>query len=246
VFIDTDGAKVGQVNALTVLSAAGFAFGIPARITAQVGPGDGRIVDIERVANFSGRGHVKGVQILSGYLTGVYARGKPLSISASVGFEQTYGPIDGDSAAAAELIALLSSIARVPVRQALALTGSINQHGQMQPIGGANEKIEGFFDVCATRGLGNGQGVIIPKANVVSLMLRDDVIEAVRRGVFAIYAVETVDEVIEILTGMKAGARRRNGEFARGSFNRRVQARLLDFARPHPLRPVHLDGWWRF
>src|SRR6185437_401304 len=151
-FIDTDGEKVGQVNGLTVLSAAGFAFGMPARITAQVAPGEGRITDIERVAKFSGPSHVKGVQILSGYLGGAYATGRPLSIHASVAFEQSYGPIDGDSASAAELIAILSAIARVPLSQSIAITGSINQHGQMQPIGGANEKIEGFFDVCSARG----------------------------------------------------------------------------------------------
>ncbi len=245
-FIDTDGAKAGQVNGLTVLSAAGFAFGMPARITAQVGPGEGRIIDIERVAKFSGPSHVKGVQILSGYLNGVYARGRPLSISASVAFEQSYGPIDGDSASAAELIAILSAIADVPLKQGIAITGSINQHGRMQPIGGANEKIEGFFDICAGHGLKGGQGVIIPKANIVSLMLREDLIEAVRKGLFAIYAVESVDEAIAVLTGMAAGTRRRDGSFARRSFNRRVQERLLDFARPRLLKPVHLDGWWRF
>ncbi|MEJ0025483.1 MAG: ATP-binding protein [Rhizomicrobium sp.] len=244
-FIDTEGEKPGQVNGLTVLSAAGFAFGMPARITAQVAPGEGRIVDIERVARFSGPSHVKGVQILSGYLSGAYATGRPLSIHASVAFEQSYGPIDGDSASAAELIAILSAIAQVPVRQSIAITGSINQHGQMQPIGGANEKIEGFFDICAARGLGGHHGVIIPKANVVTLMLREDVVAAARTGAFAVYAVETVDEAIGVLTGMAAGPRRRDGNFPRRSFNRRVQDRLIDFARPRLLKPVHLDGWWR-
>ena len=244
-FIDTEGEKAGQVNGLTVLSAAGFAFGMPARITAQVAPGEGRIVDIERVAKFSGPSHVKGVQILSGYLSGAYATGRPLSIHASVAFEQSYGPIDGDSASAAELIAILSAIARVPLRQSIAITGSINQHGQMQPIGGANEKIEGFFDICAARGLAGQHGVIIPKANVVTLMLRDDVVEAARMGYFAVYAVETVDEAIGVLTGLTAGARRRDGTFPRRSFNRKVQERLIDLARPRLLKPVHLDGWWR-
>ncbi|MEJ1969672.1 MAG: ATP-binding protein [Rhizomicrobium sp.] len=245
-FIDTEGARPGQVNGLTVMSAAGFAFGMPARITAQVGPGEGRIVDIERVARFSGPSHVKGMQILSGYLNGVYAIGRPLSICASVAFEQSYGTIDGDSASAAELIAILSAIAGVPLKQSLALTGSINQHGEMQPIGGANEKIEGFFDVCAARGLKRQHGVIIPKANIVSLMLREDVVEAVRRGAFSIYAAATVDEAIETLTGLAAGRRRRDGTFPRRSFNRRVQDRLTDFARPRVLRPVRLDPWWRF
>ena len=245
VFIDTDGAKAGQVNGLTVLSAAGFSFGMPARITAQVAPGEGRIVDIERVARFSGPSHVKGVQILSGYLSGCYATGRPLSVSASIAFEQSYGPIDGDSASAAELIAVLSAIAGVPLRQSIAITGSINQHGQIQPIGGANEKIESFFDVCAARGLSARQGVIIPKANVVTLMLRQDVVDAVAKGLFAIYAVETVDEAIGLLTGMTPGRRRRDGTFPRKSFNRRVQDRLIDFARPRILKPVHLDSWWR-
>lgn len=244
-FIDTDGEKAGQVNGLTVLSAAGFAFGMPARITAQVAPGEGRIVDIERVAKFSGPSHVKGVQILSGYLNGTYSTGRPLSIHASLAFEQSYGPIDGDSASAAELIAILSAIARVPVRQSIAITGSINQHGQMQPIGGANEKIEGFYDVCAARGLAGQHGVIIPKANIVTLMLREDVVDAARDGRFAVYAVETVDEAIEVLTGLPAGTRRRDGRFQRRSFNRLVQERLLDFARPRVLKPVHLDAWWR-
>jgi lon-related putative ATP-dependent protease len=245
-FIDTEGAKIGQVNGLTVLSAGGNAFGMASRITAQVAPGDGRVVDIERVAKFSGPVHVKGVQILSGYLSGVYAQGKALSICASVAFEQSYGPVDGDSASAAELIAILSAIARVPLAQGIAITGSINQHGQMQPIGGANHKIEGFFDICAARGLSAGQGVIIPRANVVSLMLRDDVVQAAQRGAFAVYAVDTVNEAIEILTGQAAGWRRKDGSFPRRSFNRLVQERLLDFARPRVLAPVRLDAWWKF
>ena len=246
IFIDTDGAKAGQVNGLTVLSTAGYAFGMPARITARVSPGEGRIVDIERVARFSGRSHIKGVQILSGYLNGTYAIGRPLAVSASVAFEQSYGMIDGDSASAAELVAILSAIADVPVKQGIALTGAINQHGEMQPIGGANEKIEGFFDVCMTRGLQHHQGVIIPKANVVTLMLREDVVRAVQEERFAIYAAGSVDEALEVLTGMAAGQRRRDGSFPRGTFNRLVHARLTDFARPRVLKPVHLDGWWRF
>ena len=139
-----------------------------------------------------------------------------------------------------------TAIANVPLHQGIAITGSINQHGQMQPIGGANEKIEGFFDICAARGLERHHGVIIPKANMISLMLRDDVVEAAAKGLFAIYAVENVDDAIEVLTGMKAGQRKRGGGFARGSFNAKVQERLLDFARPRLLAPVHLDGWWRF
>jgi lon-related putative ATP-dependent protease len=246
VFIDTEGAKTGQVNGITVLSASGFAFGMPARITAQVRPGPGRVTDIERLAEFSGPSHIKGVQILSGYLNGHYSQSRPLSLSASVAFEQSYGPIDGDSASTGELIAILSAIADVPLKQSIAITGSINQHGQIQPIGGANEKIEGFFDVCAARGLTRQHGVVIPKANIVNLMLRDDVVEAARKGRFAIYAVEHVDEAIEILTGLKAGARRAAGGFPRGTFNRRVADRLTYFARPRILRPIRLDGWWPF
>lgn len=246
IFIDTDGAKAGQINALTVMSLAGFSFGAPARLTAQVRPGDGRVTDIERLAEFSGPTHAKGVQILSGYLNGYYSVTRPLSLSASVAFEQSYGPIDGDSASAAELIAILSAIADIPVKQGIAITGSIDQRGRIQPIGGANEKIEGFFDICAMRGLAKGHGVIIPQANTVNLMLRDDLLEAVRKGRFAVYAVETVDEALEILTGMKAGARRSGGGFPGGTFNARVAKRLDHFARPRILRPIRLDGWWPF
>lgn len=245
-FIDTDGTKVGQINGITVLAAAGFAFGMPARITATVQPGDGKVTDIERLADFSGPSHAKGVQILSGYLNSRYGALRKLSVSASVAFEQSYGPVDGDSASAAELIAILSAAGNIPLKQSIAITGSINQHGEMQPIGGVNEKIEGFFDVCALRGLKKGQGVIIPRANVVNLMLREKVVEAVRRGEFFIYAVGSVDEAIEILSGMKAGERKSGGRFARGSFNARVSDRLTWFARPRLLRPIHLDGWWPF
>ncbi|MGD0864721.1 MAG: AAA family ATPase [Rhizomicrobium sp.] len=246
IFIDTDGAKTGQVNGITVLSTPGFAFGLPARITAQVRPGNGGVTDIERLAEFSGPTHLKGVQILTGYLNGHYSINRALSLSASVAFEQSYGPIDGDSASAAELIAILSAIADVPLKQSIAITGSINQHGAIQPIGGATEKVEGFFDICAMRGLAKGNGVIVPKANIANLMLRDDVVDAVRAGRFAVYAVETVDEAIEVLTGMKAGTLRAGGGFARGTFNRKVADRLTWFARPRILRPIRLDGWWPF
>jgi lon-related putative ATP-dependent protease len=245
-FIDTEGAKVGQVNGITVMSTPGFAFGMPARITAQVRPGNGRVTDIERLAEFSGPSHLKGVQILSGYLNGYYSGSRALSLSASVAFEQSYGPIDGDSASAGELLAILSAIAGVALKQGIAITGSINQHGQIQPIGGVNEKIEGFFDICAMRGLSKQNGVIIPKSNVVNLMLRDDVADAARDGCFAIYAVGHIDEAIEILTGLKAGARSGGGGFARGTFNRRVADRLTYFARPRILRPIRLDSWRPF
>lgn len=250
ILIDTAGTRVGQINAITVVSAGGLAFGLPARITARVRPGPGhghsQVVDIERQADFSGPSHTKGVQILTGYINGHYARHRPLSLAASVAFEQSYGPIDGDSASAAELVAILSAIAEVPLKQGFALTGSINQHGVLQPIGGVNEKIEGFFEVCRMRGLDKTCGVVIPRANLANLMLRDDVVEAVRKGRFAIYAADTIDEVIEIMTGMKAGTPRASGAFARGTFNRRVADRLTTFARPRILRPIRLDGWWPF
>jgi lon-related putative ATP-dependent protease len=246
IFIDTEGAKPGQINALTVISLAGFSFGVPARVTAQVRPGDGRVTDIERLAEFSGPSHAKGVQILSGYLNGYYSLTRPLSLAASVAFEQSYGPIDGDSASAAELIAILSAIADVPLKQSIAITGSVDQRGRIQPIGGANEKIEGFFDVCIMRGLAKGHGVIIPKANIVNLMLREDVVEAARSGTFSIYAVETINEAIEILSGMRAGSRRGSGSFPVGTFNARAAKRLDHFARPRILRPIHLGGWWPF
>jgi len=250
ILIDTEGARPGQVNGLTVLTAGGFSFGMPARITARVRPGRGHghgdVLDIERQADYGGPSHTKGVQIITGYLNGQYAGRRPLSLSASLAFEQSYGPIDGDSASAAELLALLSAVAEVPLRQGIAVTGSINQHGIIQPVGGVNEKIEGFFDVCATRGFAKGNGVIIPKANVVNLMLRDDVVAAARNGKFAVYAVETIDEAIEILSGLRAGSRRSGGNFPRGSFNRRVADQLTYFARPRLLRPIRLDGWWPF
>ncbi len=241
-FIDTTGAAVGQVNALTVLSMPGYAFGVPARITAQVRPGPGCVLDIERLAEFSGPSHAKGVHILAGYLNGHYSHIHPLSLSASVAFEQSYGPIDGDSASAAELLAILSAIANVPLRQEIAITGSINQHGVIQPIGGVNEKIEGFFDACLTRGLQPGNGVIVPRANLANLMLRDDVVEAARQGRFSVYAIDTINDAIEILTGMTAGMPAQYGAFSAGSFNRLVAERLLYFARPRRLRPIRLDG----
>ncbi len=246
VLVDTDGARIGQVNALTVLSVAGYAFGVPARVTAQVRPGDGGVTDIERLAAFSGPSHAKGVQILAGYLNGHYSITRGLSLSASIAFEQSYGPIDGDSASAAELLAILSAIADVPLRQGIAITGSINQRGMIQPIGGVNEKIEGFFDICAMRGLRKEHGVIIPKANLVNLMLRDEVAEAVGRGVFAVYAVETIDDAIDILAPLKAGARTSGGSFPRQTFNRKVADRLLYFGRPRLLKPLRLDRWWPF
>lgn len=227
--IDTQGEKVGQVNGLSVVELANFRFGHAARITARVRMGKGEVIDIEREVELSGPIHSKGVLILSGFLGARYAVNHPLSLSASLVFEQSYGAVEGDSASSAELYALLSALAELPIKQTLAVTGSVNQHGQIQAIGGVNEKIEGFFDLCKARTL-DGQGVIIPVSNVRHLMLRQEVVEAVRAGTFKIYAVETIDQGIEILTGFPAGERDASGKFPEGSVNDRVEARLIDLA----------------
>ncbi len=230
VFIDTDGAKVGQINALSVLQLGTFSFGRPSRITARVRMGQGRVVDIEREVNLGGPLHSKGVMILWGFMAGRFAQNVPLAMAASLVFEQSYGGIDGDSASSTELYALLSALADVPIHQGYAVTGSVNQWGEVQPIGGANEKIEGFFDVCKARGLTGHQGVLIPKANVQHLMLREDVVEASRQGRFGIHAVSHIDEGIEILTGIKAGMRGEAGVFEPGTVNRLVEDKLQAFA----------------
>jgi lon-related putative ATP-dependent protease len=229
-YIDTDGTATGQVNGLAYLEAGGFGFGKPNRITARTRLGKGEIVDIEREAALGGPLHSKGVLILSGFLQGRFAQRYPLSLSASLVFEQSYGGIDGDSASSAELYALLSSLADVPLRQDLAVTGSVNQHGVVQPIGGVNEKIEGFFDVCQARGLTGDQGVLIPAANTDQLMLRPDLVEAAEAGDFHIYPVETVDQGIELLTGVEAGERGEQGRFPEETINGRVEARLRTYA----------------
>ncbi len=230
IYIDTTGATVGQVNGLSYLEAGGFSFGRPHRITARVRLGEGEIVDIEREAALDGPLHSKGVLILSGFLEGRFAQRSPLSLSARLVFEQSYGGIDGDSASSAELYALLSALAEVPLKQNLAVTGSVNQRGVVQPIGGVNEKVEGFFDVCEERGLAGDQGVLIPAANTDNLMLRPDVVAAVEAGAFHIYPVETVDQGIELLTGMEAGTRDEQGAFPDGTINAKVEARLRTFA----------------
>jgi lon-related putative ATP-dependent protease len=230
VLVDTDGAAVGQINGLSVLQLGGFAFGRPTRITARVRMGAGKVVDIEREVELGGPLHSKGVLILSGFLASRYALDKPLSLSASLVFEQSYGGVDGDSASSAELYVLLSALAEVPIKQGLAVTGSVNQHGRVQAIGGVNEKIEGFFDICRARGLTGEQGVLIPAANRKHLMLRHDVVEAVSEGRFNIYPVETVEEGIELLTGLSAGLRGESGGFPEGSVNRLVEDRLSAFA----------------
>jgi lon-related putative ATP-dependent protease len=228
--IDTAGERTGQVNGLAVVQLGGFSFGSPHRITARVRLGGGKVIDIEREAELGGPIHSKGVLILSGFLAGRYAANKPLAVSASLVFEQSYGGVEGDSASSAELYALLSALAQVPIRQSLAVTGSVNQHGDVQAIGDVNQKIEGFFDLCAARGLSGVQGVLIPASNVKNLMLRHDVVEAVAAGKFGVYPVENIDQGIEILTGMPAGARGADGQFASGTLNRRVEQRLLEYA----------------
>jgi lon-related putative ATP-dependent protease len=230
ILIDTEGERVGQINGLSVLMLGNFAFGQPNRITARVRLGSGKVVDIEREVELGGPIHSKGVLILSSFLGSRYAPEYPLSLSASLVFEQSYSGVEGDSASMAELCALLSALAKVPIKQPLAVTGSVSQHGEAQPIGGVNEKIEGFFDVCKARGLTGEQGVIIPASNVQHLMLRQDVIEAVKEGQFSVYAVETVDQAIELLTGVPAGKRRKDGSFPPGSINQLVEARLIGFA----------------
>jgi lon-related putative ATP-dependent protease len=230
ILIDTDGSKIGQINGLSVWMLGGFGFGSPSRITARVRLGKGRVVDIEREVEMGGPIHSKGVLILSHFLGARYALDYPLSLSASLVFEQSYGGVEGDSASSAELYALLSALAEVPLRQSLAVTGSVNQHGEVQAIGGVNEKIEGFFDICASRGLSGEQGVLIPATNVKHLMLRHDVVDAVAAGKFAIYPVSHVDEGIELLAGVAAGARDAQGAFPDGSINRRVEDRLIRFS----------------
>lgn len=230
VLIDTAAAKVGQVNGLVVSTLGNFTFGRPVRITARIRLGRGQVVDIEREVEFGGPIHAKGVLILEGFLGARFAADRPLTLHASLVFEQSYGPVEGDSASAAELYALLSALAEVPIKQSFAVTGSVNQHGQIQAIGAVNEKIEGFFDICRTRGLTGGQGVIIPGANADHLMLREDIVEEVSKGKFGIYAVETVDQGIELLTGRPAGERGPDGRFADGSINQLIEARLAGMA----------------
>jgi lon-related putative ATP-dependent protease len=229
--IDTTGTRIGQLNGLSVFELGGFRFGHPTRITSRVRPGSGKVVDIEREVELGGPIHSKGVLILSGFLAGRYALETPMSLFASLVFEQSYGGVEGDSASSAELYALMSALAETPVRQDLAVTGSVNQHGQIQAIGGVNEKIEGFFDICKARGLTGTQGVVIPQANVQHLMLRRDVVEACAERKFAIYPVKTIDEGIALLSGMPAGERGADGSFPEGSINRRVEDRLRAFAK---------------
>jgi lon-related putative ATP-dependent protease len=228
--IETDGEEIGQVNGLSVISMGTLSFGQPSRITAQVRLGRGEVVDIEREVELGGPLHSKGVLILSGFLGGRFGSNRPLSLNASLVFEQSYGGVDGDSASAAELFALLSALAEAPIRQAFALTGSVDQRGQIQAIGGVNEKIEGFFDSCRITGFTGRQGVIIPASNVRHLMLRRDVVAAAEAGTFKIYAIDTVDQGLELLTGIPAGDPDGDGNYPAGTLNYRIAARLDGFA----------------
>jgi lon-related putative ATP-dependent protease len=229
--ITTTDKRVGQVNGLTVLETGSFSFGLPTRITATTRLGEGEVIDIAREVELGGPVHSKGVFILASFLGARYAQNFPLSLSASLTFEQTYSEVEGDSASLAELCALLSSLSALPLRQSLAVTGSVDQHGRVQAVGGINEKIEGFFDVCAQRGLSGDQGVLIPASNVQHLMLRKDVVDAAHAGQFHVYAIDTVDSAMQVLCGLPAGRMGRKGEFPTRSVNGRVQQRLAEFAR---------------
>ena len=236
--VDVDGGIIGQVNGLAVYQLGDFSFGKPSRITAKTFMGRGGIVNIERESKLSGKSHDKGVLILAGYLGGKFAQQRRLSLSASICFEQSYDGVDGDSASSTELYAILSSLAELPIKQGLAVTGSVNQNGEIQAIGGINQKIEGFFDVCRLRGLSGSQGVLMPRANLRNLMLRADVVEAVSQGKFFIYAVSTVDEGIEVLTGMTAGKRGADGRYPEDSVNGLVEKKLEQFTE----RQKQLEG----
>ncbi len=229
-FIDTSGERIGQVNGLSVLEIGGYAFGKPVRITAAVALGKAGIINVERESNLSGRFHDKGMQIIGGYLRRMFAQNKPLSLSASICFEQSYSGVDGDSASSTEIYAMLSALAGIPIRQEFAVTGSVNQQGDIQPIGGVNQKIEGFYDVCKLKGLTGMQGVLIPTENVEDLMLRDEVIDAVAKGRFHIYPVATISQGIEILTGTPAGDRGPSGNFEANSVFAKADARLQEMA----------------
>jgi len=231
ILITTEDAMVGLVNGLSIIELGGYAFGIPHRITARVRLGEGEVIDIEREVELGGPLHSKGVLILSGFLGQRYAADLPLSLAASLVFEQSYGQVEGDSASSAELYALLSALSGAPIKQSFAVTGSVNQQGEVQAIGGVNEKIEGFFAVCAQRGLNGQQGVLIPAANVQNLMLRREVVEAAEQGLFHVFPISTIDEGITLLTSIDAGEPDEQGIYSETSINGRVQARLKKWAQ---------------
>jgi predicted ATP-dependent protease len=226
IMVDTEGSETGQVNGLSVITLGDYTFGRPSRVTARVYMGRGGMVNIEREVKLSGPIHDKGMLILTGYLGGKFAHDKPLSFSASICFEQSYEGVEGDSASSTELYSLLSALSGLPLLQGIAVTGSVNQLGKVQPIGGVNYKIEGFFAVCKAKGLSGGQGVIIPKRNERHLMLKDEVVEAVRSGRFHIWSVETIDQGISILTGVQAGEMLPDGSYPKGTVNYLVEKRL--------------------
>jgi len=230
IMIDTTGAREAQVNGVAVIDLGGHAFGNPSRITARVSPGRGSVKSIEREIELSGPIHSKGFLILSGYLAGQYSQQYPLSLAATITFEQSYDEVEGDSASSTELYALLSALAGLPLQQGIAVTGSVNQHGEIQAVGGVTAKIEGFFAVCKAKGLSGEQGIIIPATNVPNLMLDEEVIEAVRTGQFHVWAVRTIDEGIELLTGHAAGQRGPDGQYPEGTVHRLVEKRLQDYA----------------
>jgi lon-related putative ATP-dependent protease len=230
IFVVTEGSVIGQVNGLSVIDTGDYSFGLPGRITARTFMGDDGVIHIERETEMSGPIHEKGVLTLNGYLGGTYAQHQPMSLTASLTFEQNYGGIDGDSASSTELYALLSSLSEIPIKQSLAVTGSVNQRGEIQPIGGVNEKIEGFFRLCAARGLNGEQGVIIPASNIENLMLHERVVTAVTEGKFHIWPIKTLDEGIELLMSLPAGQRQKDGRYPEGTVHHAVQARLLQLA----------------
>jgi predicted ATP-dependent protease len=229
--IDTSGSRVGQINGLSVYSLPEFSFGKPSRITVKTSMGKSGIISIEREAELSGHTYNKGVLILSGFLRDRFAQDKPLNLTASITFEQSYSGIDGDSASSTELYALMSSLANIPIDQSIAVTGSVNQHGEVQAIGGVNQKIEGFFKVCKAHGLTGNQGVMIPKANIGDLVLDHELIAKVNENQFHIWAVEHIDQGIEILTGVSAGEKNDEGDYPEGTVNYLVNERLDSLCR---------------
>ncbi|HYM90780.1 MAG TPA: S16 family serine protease, partial [bacterium] len=231
ILVDTEGTVTGQINGLSVLQLGDYTFGQPSRITARAYVGGRGVVNIERESQMSGRIHSKGVFVLSSFLANRFAQQHPLSVSASLTFEQLYSDVDGDSASSTELFALLSELAGLPIDQGIAVTGSVNQMGEIQPIGGVNEKIEGFYYTCKVKGVPGRQGVIIPHQNARDLMLREEVVDAVKEERFHVWAVRTVDEGIEILTGTPAGGRDAEGVFPEDSVNGRVARHLAELAR---------------
>lgn len=228
--IDTSGAKVGQINGLTVMNIGDYSFGKPVKITANTYTGKSGVINIEREVDLSGSTHSKGVYILSGYLGEKFAQDIPLSLTASICFEQLYNGVDGDSASSTELYAILSSLSGIPINQSFAVTGSVNQKGEIQPIGGVNEKIEGFFQICKMRGLDGSHSVMIPIQNKKNLNLSDEVVEAVKNGKFHIYAISNIDEGIELLTGVPAGKKDSNGRFPAGTINYLAYEKLKRYA----------------